>query len=174
MLSKAHAPLPRARTVHPNALLISRFYSAFHARDAEAMAACYSPDVVFHDPVFGELSGPRAGDMWRMLCDRAQDLSVAASDVAADDARGSARWVADYKIGRRQRPVHNVIDARFEFRDGRIARHSDSFSLWKWAGMALGPSGRLVGWTPFVQARIRREARAGLDAFVAKRATPPR
>jgi len=44
----------------PHAALVQRFYAAFDARDAEAMAACYHPDVVFSDPVFGELRGERA------------------------------------------------------------------------------------------------------------------
>jgi ketosteroid isomerase-like protein len=43
--------------MHPNEALIRRFYTAFGARDAGAMAACYHPDVLFCDPVFGELEG---------------------------------------------------------------------------------------------------------------------
>lgn len=155
--------------MHPHAALLERFYQAFDARDAESMAGCYHDDVVFRDPVFGELRGERARDMWRMLVARATDLRVQASDVRADDAEGSARWVATYSFGKARRPVRNVIGARFAFRDGLIARHVDAFSLWRWAGMALGPSGRLLGWAPPVRARIRAQARDGLDAFRAGR-----
>lgn len=151
--------------VHPNAALIERFYASFAARDAEAMVACYQDDIIFRDPVFGELRGARAGDMWRMLCGRAKDLAITASDIRADDVRGGARWVAAYTFGRAQRPVRNVIDARFEFKDGLIARHEDSFDLYRWSRMALGPTGWLLGWTPMVRSRIRRDARRGLDAF---------
>src|SRR6478672_11208014 len=38
-----------------NADLIRRFYSAFAARDADTMAACYAPDARFSDPVFTDL-----------------------------------------------------------------------------------------------------------------------
>lgn len=133
------------------------------------MAACYHPEVVFSDPAFGALHGERAADMWRMLVARAKDLEVVVSDVRADDAAGSARWVATYTFGKSGRRVRNVIDARFRFRDGLIVRHDDSFDLWKWAGMALGPTGRLLGWTPLVKRRVRREALRGLDAFRAKK-----
>lgn len=153
--------------MHANAALLRRFYDAFDARDAEAMAACYHDDVAFSDPVFGELSGEAARDMWRMLCARATDLRVTVGEVRADDREGSARWVATYSFGRGARPVRNDIRARFVFRDGRIARHDDAFSLWRWSGMALGPAGALLGWAPPVRARIRRDARKGLDAFVA-------
>ena len=40
-----------------NSALITRFYQAFQRLDAEAMVACYSPDVVFSDPAFGTLRG---------------------------------------------------------------------------------------------------------------------
>lgn len=155
--------------MHPNAALLARFYEAFDARDAEAMARAYHDEVVFRDPVFGELRGERARDMWRMLVARGADLRVKASDVHADDDEGQARWVATYSFGKAKRPVRNVIDARFRFRDGRIARHVDAFSLWRWAGMALGPTGRAFGWAPPVRAGIRRQALQGLDAFVARR-----
>jgi ketosteroid isomerase-like protein len=62
---------------------IRRFYAAFDAGDAETMAACYSPDVHFSDPVFPDLNGGEAADMWRMLTGRAEDLSV---ELAAHDA----------------------------------------------------------------------------------------
>lgn len=160
-------PCTRARCVHPHAALIRRFYEAFQKRDAEAMAACYHKDIVFCDPVFGELRGERAGAMWRMLCGRATDLSVSAGDVVADDHLGSARWVATYSFGKEKHKVRNVIEAQFTFKDDLIVRHEDSFPLWKWSRMALGTPGVLLGWTPMVQGRIRRDAKKGLDAFVA-------
>ena len=50
---------------HPNAELITRFYQAFQQLDAETMASCYSEGVQFSDPVFTDLRGAEAGDMWR-------------------------------------------------------------------------------------------------------------
>lgn len=153
---------------HPNAALIERFYTAFQARDAEAMVACYHPDVQFSDPVFPDLRGPRAGAMWRMLCARATSLEIEHRDVSADDTRGRAHWDARYLFSATGRQVHNSIDATFEFRDGLIARHTDRFDLWKWAGMALGPKGTLLGWTPLVKGAIRKQAAKGLAQFEAK------
>lgn len=155
--------------MHPNAALVHRFYTAFDAHDAEAMAECYHKDVVFSDPVFGELRGERAADMWRMLVARADELSVRVADVAADDLIGSARWVAQYRFGKARRPVRNVVEARFEFKEGKIARHDDAFDLWAWTRMALGPTGWLLGWTPMVQGKVRAQARAQLDRSVASR-----
>lgn len=153
--------------MHPHAALIQRFYDAFASRDAEGMVKCYHPDVEFRDPVFGELRGKRAADMWRMLVARGKDLQVEVRDVEADDREGSATWVATYSFGRSGRRVRNVIRARFWFQDGLIARHVDSFNLWRWAGMAMGPGGWLLGWAPPLQARIRRAARRSLDAYMA-------
>ena len=74
--------------------LITRFYQAFQQLDAQGMAACYTDDVVFSDPVFGQLRGKDAADMWRMLTSRAKDFSLTFDQVQADGQRGSAHWVA--------------------------------------------------------------------------------
>ncbi len=57
--------------------------------------------------------------------------------------------------------------AEFRFADGLIAEHRDSFSFYAWARQALGPAGIALGWTPMVRNKVRREARRGLDEFVA-------
>jgi ketosteroid isomerase-like protein len=154
---------------HPNTELIQRFYEAFQRRDAEAMAACYADDVVFSDPVFGELRGEEARDMWRMLVARAQQFSLTFAEVDADERIGRAQWVARYLFSQTGRTVVNRIQARFVFRDGRIVEHRDSFDLWRWARQALGFKGALLGWSPAVQRAIRAQARKGLDAFPARR-----
>lgn len=158
--------------MHPNAALIHRFYDSFAALDAAGMQACYYPDVVFSDPAFGELRGPEAGAMWAMLCARAKDLQVEASDVEADDARGRAHWEARYTFGQTGRPVHNRIDAEFEFRDGLIIRHTDTFDFYAWARQALGPAGLLLGWTPILQNKVRSTARAGLETYMRENGIP--
>ena len=150
---------------HPHAALIEKFYQAFQRRDGEAMAACYGPAVRFSDPVFPNLEGERAKDMWRMLCLRAEDLRVEFSNVSADDAHGSAHWEAHYSFSRTKRKVHNIIDAHFHFHNGLISEHIDSFGFWRWSRQALGLPGVLLGWTPLIQGAVRKQAAAGLDAF---------
>jgi ketosteroid isomerase-like protein len=151
---------------HPNDELIQRFYAAFARGDGAAMADCYTPDAQFSDPVFTDLRGDEPGAMWRMLTGRAEDLEVSLAAHDADDERGSANWLADYTF-RTGRKVHNDIRAQFRFRDGLIAEHRDDFSFHAWARQALGPVGLALGWTPIVRGKVQREARAGLDAFIA-------
>jgi ketosteroid isomerase-like protein len=149
---------------------IKRFYEAFSRRDAEAMVAEYADDVRFSDPVFPDLQGERAKNMWRMLCERGKDLSIVFDQVASDGTTGSAHWEADYTFSATGRKVHNVIDATFRFAGGKIVEHADSFDLWRWTAMALGWKGSLLGWSPLVQGKVRRTGAQGLDAWIAKRA----
>lgn len=151
--------------MHENARLVTEFYEAFARRDAEAMVRAYADDVRFSDPVFPELKGERARDMWRMLCERGKDLEIEFRDVRADDAKGSAHWEARYTFSVTGRSVHNVIDASFVFSGGKIVEHVDSFDLWRWTRMALGPTGTLLGWTPLVQNKVRKTAEKGLEAY---------
>lgn len=148
--------------MHPNAALIRRFYDSFAALDAEGMKACYHPEIVFTDPAFGELHGAQVGAMWTMLTSRARDLEVSASNIEADDRRGRAHWDARYTFGKTGRKVLNRIDAEFEFRDGLIIRHTDTFNFYAWARQALGPAGLMLGWTPVLQNKVRDNARRGL------------
>lgn len=150
---------------HANAELITRFYQAFQQLDAETMASCYADDVHFSDLVFTDLRGVAAGDMWRMLCSKAQDFSLSFDGVTADDHSGRARWVATYTFSQTGNTVINHIEASFRFRDGQIIEHRDQFDLWKWARQALGAKGLLLGWAPFVQSAIRQQAGKGLAAF---------
>jgi hypothetical protein len=153
-----------------NAGLLRGFYEAFQRRDHQAMARCYAMDARFRDPVFTDLNGWRIGAMWRMLCERAADLQVVASKITASDDQGSAHWEATYTFTASGRRVHNVIDARFIFANGKIMDHTDTFDLWRWSRQALGVKGLLLGWSPPVQQAIRAQAARGLETFIAKNA----
>jgi ketosteroid isomerase-like protein len=147
-----------------NRELIERLYAALNRHDGEGMAACYSADAAFSDPVFTALGPGEVRDMWRMLCSRTEDLKVDASDIEATETEGSAHWVATYTFST-GRFVRNDIRARFRFENGLIVEHEDTFSLSKWAGQALGPAGKLFGWSPPIQGAIRRQAASGLRDY---------
>ena len=148
-----------------NARVIRDLYDALDRRDGEAMASLYAPDGSFRDPAFGRLSGEEAGDMWRMLTSRSDDLSVELVEHATEGDEGSARWIARYTFTRTGRPVVNQVQARFRFREGLIADHRDSFSLSRWTRQAIGgPAGLVAGLPPFSLA-LRRRARADLARF---------
>ena len=129
------------------------------------MAQCYLPDAVFRDPVFGELRGREAGDMWRMLTARASELSVELLAHAADESSGDAHWRAHYRFPATRRPVINDVRASFRFLDGRIAEHEDQFSFLAWSRQALGTPSLALGWSPPGRRVVRRRARAELERF---------
>jgi len=148
-----------------NEALIRRFYTAFKASDAETMASCYAPDVHFTDPVFPNLRGSSASDMWRMLCDSQPKIEF--SGIRADGRYGIAHWEADYELFGNK--IHNVIEARFEFRDGLIVRHVDQFAFKAWSRQAFG---RIVRVLPSaaVQHVVRRISASQLKSFQEERA----
>lgn len=147
-----------------NKQLIQKFYDSFAAGDAEGMAACYTDDVRFEDPAFGELFGDDAKNMWRMLL-KNPDTKVTVSNIKADEKTGSADWVAAYTFSRTGRRVINKVSAKFEFRDGKISKHTDHFNIWKWAGQAMGLKGYLLGWTPLMRTGIQKQAVALLAKY---------
>ena len=145
--------------------VIKAFYEAFSKRDAEGMVKHYADDVRFSDPVFQDLKGEEAKNMWRMLCERGKDLTVEVSNITAS----SAHWDATYTFSQSGRKVFNQIDATFTFEGDKIKTHTDVFDLYKWTRMALGVPGVLLGWTPFFQRALRGKAVAGLREYTAKK-----
>jgi ketosteroid isomerase-like protein len=150
--------------------IIQQFYDAFADLDAEGMAACYHDDVVFEDPAFGRLEGERARNMWRMLLGTQTKITfkVTSSGVCMDGDTGIAHWEALYVFSKTNRNVHNKIDAEFEFKDGKIISHKDSFSLYSWAKQALGLSGYLIGWAGFFKRKLQVQTNGLLDKFEEK------
>lgn len=149
-----------------NEKLIEKFYTAFQKSDAEAMADCYHADARFYDPVFLNLDAAETKAMWRMLCSQAKTLEITFNDVEANEQTGKAQWEARYDFSATGRPVHNKIDAEFEFQDGKIIKHTDNFDFWKWSSQALGAVGLLLGWTPMVRGKVQKQAAERLAKFI--------
>jgi len=147
--------------------IIEKFYTAFKNLDSETMAACYHRDIVFNDPAFGVLNGDHAKNMWRMLCANQKDKNFKITFAAIDlvDKIGSAHWEAFYTFSKTSRHVHNIIEAKFEFRDGLIIKHTDNFNLYRWSKQAFGVSGYLLGWTSFFKKKLQNQTNAMLTKF---------
>jgi ketosteroid isomerase-like protein len=145
--------------MHPNAQLIQRFYAAFQNMDADAMKSCYHSNIHFSDPAFPDLKGAQAGAMWSMLIENLKKgkggWKLEFSNIAANDTEGSAHWEAHYTLSSTGNQIHNIIDARFQFQDGKIIRHVDSFDFYRWARMGFGLKGTLLGWAPFFKKKVQ-------------------
>lgn len=153
--------------MHPNIALLERFYTGLQNADIDEVRACYAPDVVYSDPVFGELRGERAVAMWHMFFSREDPPQVTFGDLQADDTVGSGRWDARYVFSQSGRDVHNIISSQFRFADGHITEHHDTFSVYRWASMALGPVGRVAGWSPPLRSKLHKESIRLIDRFQA-------
>lgn len=147
---------------------INSFYTAFQQLDAATMNSFYHEDIVFTDPAFGTLHGDDARAMWSMLCKNATDLKVEFSGIEVNGDMGKAHWEAWYVFSQTGRKVHNVIDAEFEFKDGKIIKHTDTFNLHKWAKQALGFKGWLLGGTGFFKKKIHETTHRALEKFKAQ------
>ncbi len=148
-----------------NKQLITDFYEGFAKADVNAMIICYADTIEFEDAAFGTLKGNDAKNMWKMLLSRNKNIKVTFSNVQANKNIGSANWVATYNYGPKKRKVINKISAKFEFKDGKIIKHTDSFNMWKWSKQALGLKGFLLGWTPFLKSKVQSMTNKLLKEF---------
>jgi hypothetical protein len=106
--------------------------------------------------------------MWRMLLSRAEDLGIEYTILEDGPTRARVDWVAHYTFGATGRPVVNRVHTEMAISAGKIVRHVDSFSLWRWTRQALGTRGLLLGWTPAVRNRVRAQAAQSLREFARK------
>jgi len=149
---------------NPNAETLRTFYKAFHQRDAKTMASLYHKDIHFSDPVFPDLEGYQVSSMWKMLTTKAKNLVVEYDSINADDKNGaSCHWEAWY-LYQGERPVHNIVNSKFEFKDGKIIKHVDDFPFDVWASQALGIVGTVGGY--LIQKTVRKKANLGLEDFI--------
>lgn len=135
------------------------------------MLEYYDDNVTFEDPAFGILHGEEAKNMWRMLCQSQQgkDFKVVTSNIEYTPEAGKASWEAFYTFSKTGRKVHNVVNATFKFKDGKIINHVDKFSLYRWSKQAMGFKGSLVGWTAFFKQKLNQQTRFLLSEFQKKR-----
>ena len=148
---------------HPNADLLTRLFTSLARHDHEAMAACYHPDSTFTDIAFDLRGRRQIHAMWHMISEG--DLRSTFIVRNADDRAGVAAVTDDYTFRATGKPVHNVIESHFRFRDGLIEEQRDFCDEKKWAEQALGGlPGFLAGRLRFVRSM---KARQTLNKFIA-------
>ena len=169
-MCNVQSPLKKSKislALNANEKLIQTFYEGFQQKNYQQMGACYADNATFQDPVFNLKNGKEARAMWQYLITNGKDLTMTFRDIKADDKSGTAHWEAIYSFSATGRKVHNVIEASFEFENGKIIHHRDHFKFWKWTRMALGATGTLLGWTPLVKNKVRKTAASSLKKFMA-------
>ena len=151
--------------MHPNVELIENFTRPSLAATMPACSRCYDPAVDFADPVFTVQANVHTpcGTCSSAEARPSRSPSTRFKPTTQVEARTGKRSII---FRRPKRPVLNIIDAEFKFRNGKIYWHRDHFDFWKWSRQALGTSGMLLGWSPILHNRVRKTASANLDKFI--------
>lgn len=130
------------------------------------MKNCYAEKATFNDPVFQNLNATQVRAMWEMFCVKSKDLKIEFKNIRADQQNGGAEWTATYVFSLTGKKVVNHIIASFILENGKIVNHKDTFNFYNWARQALGLSGVILGWTPLVKNKVRKEAMNSLNNFI--------
>ena len=132
------------------------------------MLHCYHTDVVFEDPAFGELKGEKAHNMWRMLLSNPEaNTKIKITHIQQTENQVVCHWTADYIFGKKKRPIHNVVESTFTFDGNKIIEHRDTFNLHKWLSQAFGFIGTMLGWSSYMQNKVRKQSNYYLNTYVA-------
>jgi hypothetical protein len=153
--------------MHSHESLVRSLYAALAARRPEEAAACYHPDIFYSDPLHPRLRGEAVVDLWRMRLAPGTACEIRLDEASGGDQGAMARWTMRTQV--RGRPVEIRGRSLFAFREGRISRHYDHYSLWRWSTQAFGPAGATLGWLGPVRWALRSRARRALERFSAAR-----
>lgn len=154
--------------MNTNENLIKTLYTSFQEKDFSTMKSCYADSATFSDTIFPNLNANEVRSMWEMLLSRGKDLTLTFENIVADDNKGSAIWIANYSFSATGNKVTNVIEANFEFENGKIIRHIEKFDFYTWSRQALGYMGFFLGWTSFLHQKVQKTAHENLIKFINK------
>lgn len=154
--------------MNTNEALIHHFYTSFQQKNVQSMQDCYAENASFTDPVFNNLNVAELRAMWAMLIKNGTDMRLEFKNIKGTENGATAEWDAWYTFSATGNKVHNQVKASFVIENGKITQHTDQFSFYKWAGQALGFTGKLLGWTGFLKNKIRTTAVNKLQDFIKK------
>jgi len=155
--------------MNTNEALITRFYTAFQKKDYTTMQQCYADKATFSDPVFTDLDAMQVKAMWEMLCKRSSaDFRLEFKNIHSAGNLVSLRWTAWYTFTATGRKVVNHVKGGFVIEDGKILKHIDQFSFYRWARQAFGITAALFGWTIMFKEKVRLTALSNLEKFMEK------
>ena len=156
--------------MNSNEQLIHHFYTSFQHKNVQAMQDCYAADATFSDPVFTDLNAEEVRSMWAMLIKNGKDMRLEFKNIKGNENGATAEWDAWYTFSKTGNKVHNQIKASFLIENGKIVKHTDHFSFYRWAKQSLGLTGTLLGWTNFIKNKISATAKKNLKSFMAGKA----
>jgi ketosteroid isomerase-like protein len=117
--------------------MLSRFAAAVAANDGKGLASLFAEDGIYDDGFFGEFAGRAAiAKMLQHFHDTGSSFRWDFFDALSDGKTGYARYRFSYASkmpGAEGKPVVFEGVGHFVFKDGLIARYSETFDR----GMAL-------------------------------------
>ena len=159
--------------------IVSEYFEAFQKLDWQTMQNCYTDESIFLDPVAGALYGDEIKAMWQMLLKENTNLKITVKDREFDgeevvNSSGVAGyyckvyWEAVYLFPATGRRAHNKVISNIRVEDNKIAEQFDQFRFHRWASMAFGFRGLLLGWTPGFRKKVETVFRKRLKNYIEK------
>ncbi|MCF6348597.1 MAG: nuclear transport factor 2 family protein [Flavobacteriaceae bacterium] len=147
--------------------VLQNYYNAFQNLELDKMSNYYHADIEFYDHAFGTLNKNELEAMWSMLFNKAfKDLTLEISDIKIVDKKGFAHVECCYIYSLTNRKVHNIIDTTIDFKEGKIIKQVDIFSLKRWAAQSLGWKQSFFAGTTFFKKRLQKQTRTALDKYL--------
>lgn len=122
------------------------------------LAEVIHPGIQYFDPLYAALQGADVLKLKRYEASFA-GFNVKWGDVSDEgDGYFTIPWIKEYTYPVTGRKVKVAGKSYLHLENGRVAGHSEAFSLHRWAKDAYGIAGWFLGSIFFFQRKMRREA----------------
>lgn len=140
------------------AQIVKEFYKALSKGDYQKVNSLYHDDAKYRDEIF-DLRGKEINALWYTATRPEMNLIAHCKSLKVDGDRVTTDWNISYTIDTLNRKVELDETGVFQFQDGKIINHKDSYDFWSWCAQSLGFIGKALGWSQWLKNRVRNQAK---------------
>ena len=139
--------------------IVNLFFASLKSRNIEKMMEIYHSKIIYSDPLYGLLKQEDVIKRWQLLLEENVIEDIQIMDIKEyDDEYAMAHWNCTFYYTITQKKVTLSIKSFFKIENNLIIEQSDAYRLSKFISKAYGIKGLLLGWTKFMQHRVKKTA----------------
>jgi limonene-1,2-epoxide hydrolase len=138
--------------------IVKEFYKALDSGDYRTVNEFYHKNAHYKDEIF-DFKGLEIHALWYTATLPDMELSAELESIREEEDAIYTEWVMSYTLDIIKRRIRLKEKGKFTFQEGKIIEHTDKYDFWTWCIQAFGIIGRALGWSNWLQNRVRSQAK---------------
>ncbi len=143
--------------------LVKQFYDALNRGDYKFVNRLYHSDARYKDEIF-DFQGAEIHALWYSATRPEMKLFAKLESIHEENDKVVTEWIMTYTLDVINRRISLREKGTFVFQGEKIIKHTDEYDFWSWCTQAFGIIGRALGWSVWLQNRVKKQARKSVLA----------